>query len=203
MLIFICDNTLIILLDFVLLHDGDGGLFKSLVWVIFTSAVFFRLLGVAAAIAGNGLDSWSVPLKARELKIWLLESFGSILMIKWDCKNIKNFQSYAEISKFDPPSWINPPFLVYLTKYKFGLCCWSQKIECKNVAKSQNVAPLIFGCLLGLQTRTKTFLLWNIIRSKYKPKTKNNSKFNEFWSKNHLSAILKSPPFENISKLLY
>jgi hypothetical protein len=39
---------------------------------------------------------------------------------KIDWKIIENFQSYAKKSDFDPPFWIDPPFLANLTKYEFG-----------------------------------------------------------------------------------
>jgi hypothetical protein len=38
-------------------------------------------------------------------------------------KNVGYYQSYVKKSDFDPPFWIEPPFLTHLTRFALDSCC--------------------------------------------------------------------------------
>jgi hypothetical protein len=44
-------------------------------------------------------------------------------MQKEDWKNVGYSQGYVKKSDFDPPFWIEPPFLTHLTKNALDACC--------------------------------------------------------------------------------
>jgi hypothetical protein len=43
-------------------------------------------------------------------------------MQKENWKNIGDFKNYMKKFDFDPPFWIDPPFLTYLTKFTLDVC---------------------------------------------------------------------------------
>jgi hypothetical protein len=50
-------------------------------------------------------------------------------MQKEQWQNVGYFQSNVKKSYFDPPFWIEPPFL---TQYSLYSCCWQKKTHCKK-----------------------------------------------------------------------
>jgi hypothetical protein len=109
-------------------------------------------------------------------KPWVCKVLSIILtlnlMQKKYWKNIDNFQTDDKKSDFEPPSWIDPPFLAILTIYEFGSRCWSKykliKTQCKNlVVNSRSYAPLILDAILDIRRHLEfdkiTLLLCNML----------------------------------------
>jgi hypothetical protein len=80
-------------------------------------------------------------------------------------KNYECSQSYAKKSNFDPPFWMDPPFLASLTKYDFESVAGQnknllQKTERKNVDKFLSVSELwskiFFSAILKIAAILKT-----------------------------------------------